>query len=106
MLSRGCFFILLLSIFSIFTSFTAIASESQDKYQRKYDMLVEGCICDWLDLEAKNNTYLSYSRIVSGCNGLIPDNIFFSKNFKPSPFFPQLNQVECKVSAANWIESK
>lgn len=97
--------LVILGISSIFASSVVMSSEDQDKHQRQYDILVEGCICDWLELEANNNTYLSYSRIVTGCNGLVADKIL-PKRFKAKPFGPKLNQVACKESVSNWLESK
>jgi len=100
-----CFSIIFLNIFSIFLSSFAFSSEKHDKDQINYNLLVHNCICDFLESEADNNSYLDYSRIVYGCNGLVEDN-FFQKNFKPIPLNPQLNQLECKSSVSKWIKSK
>jgi len=105
--TKAKFYIFIFTLSMLTSALPSIlnASENEIKYQRQHEMDVENCVCDWLELEAKNNTYLSYQRIVAGCNGLVA-KYFTHKNFKPSSFSPEFNNLECRSSASKWLQSK
>lgn len=85
-------------------------AEQQAKWQQEANRGVQSCICNYLEIEAKNDTFLEYGRILSICNDMSPhyDKLYaiYPSEFKPQQHTPDINKLECKNSISKWLESK
>ena len=86
-------------------------AERSTKWQKEADRSVHNCICNMLDLESKNNTFLDYNRITAVCNSDMVRNIdeaynLYPNNFTPRSYIPMLRDLECERTVSRWLASK
>lgn len=85
----------------------SIALDKNEKYQEKHKIFVNICVCNFLESETKNNTFLAYDKILNGCNDIVENKLrVYPKSYKPTYYLPKINQLDCKEIANAWKKSK